>query len=318
MAGLEQIEDQHLIVGFDTSDDAAVYQISPEICLIHTLDFFPPLVDDPYEFGQIAAANALSDIYAMGGRPVSALNIVCLPPDLDRASAKAILAGGNDKVLEAGINITGGHSLEDKEPKYGLSVTGVVHPDELILNQGARAGDVLVLTKPLGSGVLASVAKVGLLSDPMYKALVANMTLLNRRACEISKRYGISAGTDITGFGLIGHTLELAEASDKTIVINAHSVPLLPEALTWAQEGFIPAGAYRNRDFVGGKCRTDENVSRALEDLFYDPQTSGGLLLAVATDKADNFVQELIAAGLTAGIIGQVTEFSDCRIRVIY
>ncbi len=306
-----------MLVGFDTSDDAAVYQISPEICLIHTLDFFPPLVDDPYEFGQIAAANALSDIYAMGGKPVSALNIVCLPSDLDLPSAKAILAGGNDKVLEAGINISGGHSLADKEPKYGLSVTGVVHPEELILNRGAKTGDRLVLTKPIGSGVLSTVDKAGLLSAESHKTLVATMSLLNKRACEIAKKYQVSAGTDVTGFGLIGHALEIAESSDKTLVIKAEEVPLLPEALKWAEEGFLPGGAYRNREYVAGRCLAETDVARGREDLFYDPQTSGGLLLCVAAEKAADFLQDLIAAGLTAAIIGSVEEFSDCRIRVI-
>ncbi len=314
---MDQIADPNLLVGFDTSDDAAVYQISPEICLIHTLDFFPPLVDDPYEFGQIAAANALSDIYAMGGKPVSALNIVCLPSDLDLPSAKAILAGGNDKVLEAGINISGGHSLADKEPKYGLSITGIVHPEELILNRGAKAGDCLVLTKPIGSGVLSTVDKAGLLGAEGHKTLVATMSLLNKRACEISKKYHISAGTDVTGFGLIGHALEIAEASDKTLVIKAEDVPLLPEALEWAEEGFLPGGAYRNRKYVAERCLVENNVARGREDLFYDPQTSGGLLLCVAAEKAADFLQELTAAGLTAAIIGSVEEFSDCRIRVI-
>ncbi len=303
---LRHIPDERLIVGFESNDDAAVYRLDNGLYLIHTLDFFPPVVDDPYEFGQIAAANSLSDIYAMGGTPVSALNIFCLPPDMDCNTAKTILAGGNDKVLEAGINITGGHSLSDSEPKYGLSVTGIAREDELIFNKGARAGDVLLLTKPLGSGVLVSALRKGELSDRQHRDLVEVMSLLNRRAAEAARKYEVHAGTDITGFGLLGHVAELAEASKVTVAIDAKAVPMMPEALELARAGFIPGGTGRNKAYLEGRYRVDKDIEKEYLDILFDPQTSGGLCLAMLPQEARELREILRKEGLTAEIVGEV------------
>ena len=254
--------DENLLVGFDASDDAAVYRLSADTAVVQTVDFFPPVVDDPYDFGQIAAANALSDVYAMGGTPRLAMNLLavpaCLPPD----AVRAILEGGADKVREAGAVIAGGHSIEDAEPKYGLCVTGVVRPDRVLTNSGAGAGDILVLTKPLGTGILTTAAKANLLDEGAYRALAAVMAGLNRAAAEAALPLAPSACTDVTGFGLMGHAREMAEGSGVTVELWPERVPLQPRALDLARDGILPGGTYRNRAFAGPEAEGEERFSQ--------------------------------------------------------
>lgn len=286
--GLEPPYDPNLLVGFDRSDDAAVYRINDGLALVQTVDFFPPVADDPYVFGQIAAANALSDVYAMGGEPRLAQNIMCVPESMDGSAVREILRGGYDKAVEAGVLITGGHSIYDDEPKYGLAVTGFVHPDRLIKNCTAEAGDVLFLTKPLGTGILLTAAKAGLLDGSELDALYLRMTRLNRAARDAMSGLRIHACTDVTGFSLLGHGLEMAEGSGVALRIEAAAVPIPAAALEFARMGLIPAGAYRNRRFA---ANTVDTGAAPLEvcDALYDPQTSGGLLVAVHPGDAAAF-----------------------------
>lgn len=280
-------------MGLETGDDGAVYQLTPELAIIQTVDFFTPVVDDPYTFGQIAAANSLSDVYAMGGVPILALNIVgfpnCLSPDI----LTEILKGGADKVLEAGASLVGGHSVEDDEPKYGMCVTGTVHPQQILTNKGARPGDRLILTKPLGSGVLSTAIKAEMLSEEEYQEAVHIMTTLNKTGLEAALGAQVNACTDITGFGLMGHGVEMAEGSGVTIQFFASRIPVVKAALTNAAMGLIPGGMYRNRDFFGRKVQMVKEPGEALLDLLYDPQTSGGLLLSVAAEDADQVLENL-------------------------
>lgn len=291
-------------MGFDASDDAAVYQISSDVALIQTVDFFPPMVDSPRDFGQIAAANALSDVYAMGGAPKLAMNLLCVPSCLPLDVVGEILAGGADKTQEAGVVIAGGHSIEDQEPKYGLCVTGFVHPDKICTNSGAREGDVLVLTKPLGTGILTTAAKAELLSGEEYRAMVTIMTTLNKRACEAMLPLKPNACTDVTGFGLLGHVDEMARGAGLTAELWASCVPMLPRALALAREGILPAGAYRNRDYLAQRVRVDEGVPLADTDLLYDPQTSGGLVIALPEAHSEGLLRRLGDVGVTARVIG--------------
>lgn len=295
------------MVGFDAADDAAVSYLSDAHCIVHTLDFFPPLVDDPFAFGQIAAANALSDVYAMGGEVLSALNILSFPSGMSQDSVQKILAGGNQMVLEAGINISGGHSIQDQEPKYGLSVVGVVAKDKLWRNQGAKVGDRLVLTKALGSGVLSSADKQKRLDPKGYERMLATMIRLNKYAAKAAHAFPISACTDITGFGLVGHAAEMAAASKVDMVIDTAQLPLLPQALEFAEEGILPGGAGRNRAYVGERVQITEALPEARISLCFDPQTSGGLLLALPASKAEELVEALHAGGdRDSRIIGEV------------
>lgn len=305
--------DPNLLVGVETSDDAAVYKINNETAIIQTLDFFTPVVDDPYTFGQIAAANALSDIYAMGGTPLLALNIVCFPVTLPIDILGEIIKGGADKVKEAGCVVAGGHSVDDNEPKYGLSVTGLVHPDKILRNYGARVNDCLVLTKPLGVGIINSAIKGGLASEESYQAAVANMTALNKAAAEVLKDRVINACTDITGFGLIGHAHEMASASGVTIQILAEKVPYLPGAREYAEMGLVPKGAYSNRNHLAGKYET-KNIPLWLEDILFDPQTSGGLFFSCAEDEAADIIAEQAKLGVKSAIVGSVKSFSGKHI----
>ncbi len=298
--------DERLLVGPDTSDDAAVYKITDDLALILTIDFFTPVVDDPYLFGQIAAANALSDIYAMGGRPFLALNIACLPACLSPEEAAAIIRGGADKVIEAGAVIGGGHTVMDEEPKYGLAVAGFVHPAEMLTNAGARPGDLLVLTKPLGTGIAVTAYKGGLAEEELVEAAVKEMRTLNSAAAACAAKHGARACTDITGFGFLGHAAEMAAASGVTLEIFSSRVPLLPGVLDLADMGLLPAGAYENRRFLEGKVDFGEGVLRALQDVLFDPQTSGGLLVAAAPGQAEKMLEEMRAAGLTAAVVGRV------------
>lgn len=304
---LPKFHDEHLLVGTETSDDAAVYKISDELAMIQTLDFFTPVADDPYDFGQIAAANALSDVYAMGGTPKTALNIVAFPKDMDVEILGEILRGGADKVMESGAVLAGGHTIQDDTPKYGLSVTGFVNPKKFWKNYGAQTGDKLILTKPLGAGIINTAIKADLVSEEARTAALASMKLLNRSACEVFREFEIHACTDITGFGLGGHATEMAAASDRTIVIDTEKLPLLPDVEMYASMGLIPGGAYRNREYAN---KTGVKSSAVLwkEDVVFDPQTSGGLLAAVPEKDVPYIMEELNAAGLQAGVIGEVTD----------
>lgn len=307
LGNLPKFCDPDLLVGTDTSDDAAVYKISEDLALIQTLDFFTPVADDPYDFGQIAAANALSDVYAMGGTPKTALNIVAFPKDMDVEILGEILRGGADKVMESGAVLAGGHTIQDDTPKYGLSVTGFVNPKKFWKNYGAQTGDKLILTKPLGAGIINTAIKADLVSEEARTAVLASMKLLNRSACEVFREFEIHACTDITGFGLGGHATEMAAASDRTIMIDTEKLPLLPDVEMYASIGLIPGGAYRNREYAN---KTGVKSSAVLwkEDVVFDPQTSGGLLAAVPEKDVPYIMEELNAAGLQAGVIGEVTD----------
>lgn len=307
----------NLMVGPGTSDDAAVYKINENQALISTLDFFAPMVDDPYVYGQIAAANSLSDVYAMGGKPLLALNIVCFPDCLPTSVLEEMLRGGADKAIEAGCIIAGGHTVRDDEPKYGLAVTGMAHPDEIISNAGAQAGDLLLLTKPLGTGIINTGIKAGLVSPEAMQIAVLAMSTLNKAASEAMLKHGASACTDITGFGLLGHAAEMAEASEVSLHIKCKSVPLLPEAMEMARMGLIPAGAYDNRQYLEGKILFDGDLKPEEQLALYDPQTSGGLLISVPEAKAAALVDELKGKGVDCAVIGQVQPYTGTLITVV-
>jgi len=295
--------DPNLLVGFDKSDDASVYKVTDELALVQTVDFFPPIHDDPYTFGQIAATNALSDVYAMGGEPKLALNIMAMPKDMPSEAVHEILRGGYDKVYEAGAIITGGHSILDDEPKYGLAVTGFVHPDRVLTNSGARPGDVLLLTKPLGIGVLTTAAKVGLASAEGMALAVRLMTTLNKSARDAMVKYRVHACTDVTGFSLMGHGLEMAQGSDVELHLDVDAIDLIAESVELARLGILPEGMYRNRTFAEPYVDEGE-VELARQDVLYDPQTAGGLLIAVDPADADALYAELKAAVPSAQRIG--------------
>ena len=308
LEGIRVHHDPNLLVGFDKSDDASVYKINDELALVQTVDFFPPIADDPYLFGQIAATNALSDVYAMGGEPKLCLNIMAVPETMPREAVHDILRGGYDKVYEAGALITGGHSILDDEPKYGLAVTGFVHPEKMLTNAAARPGDVLVLTKPLGIGVLTSAGKAELLTEETVAHMNRLMTTLNKSARDVMVRHRVHACTDVTGFGLLGHGFEMAQGSDVELHISVESVDLLPEALEFARMGVLPAGMYRNRTFAEPAVDAG-TVETAVQDLLFDPQTSGGLLMAVAPEDADALLAELAPVVPSAQRIGTVSPY---------
>lgn len=309
METLPTEDNPNLLVGRETSDDAGVYRLSEDIALVQTLDFITPVVDDPYHFGQIAAANSLSDVYAMGGRPLTAMNIVFFPVgSMDETVLREILRGGLEKIHEAGAALVGGHSVEDAEIKYGLSVTGLVHPDRVLTNAGVKPGDAIILTKPLGSGVLATAMKAGLASDEARERATAAMATLNRRAAEIMDDYPVNACTDVTGFGLLGHLLEMAAASKVAITLLAECVPLLPGVLEYVEMGLVPAGSFSNRNFCAHRIRKLESVDPMLLDILADAQTSGGLLIALPEDMAASLVRDLKAGGVRdAAAIGRST-----------
>ncbi len=298
----------HLLIGLEVSDDAAVYQLDAHTALVQTVDFFPPIVDDPYAFGAIAAANALSDVYAMGGRPILALAIAGFPEDLDPAIGAAILQGGADKVAEAGAVVAGGHTVVDREPKYGLCVTGLVDPAQMTPKVGARPGDRLLLTKPLGAGLITTAAKRGLANAAHLEAAVASMLRLNRRAAELAAETGARAATDITGYGLLGHAAEMTRIGDVGLRIVASALPLLPGALEYARAGIAPGGLRRNQRYLEerGAVRYIAALDEAQRLLLFDPQTSGGLLLAVPPDRADEALRRFAAAGEPCWDIGEV------------
>ena len=309
--GFRTHTDPRLIVGYDKSDDASVYVVSDDTAIVQTTDFFPPIVDDPFLYGQIAATNALSDVYAMGGEPKLALNIMCLADSMDDKTVREILRGGYDKAYEAGAIITGGHTIHSAEPIYGLAVTGFVHPKRVLTNSGAKPGDVLILTKPLGVGILTTAAKADLVKPETMNAIYKQMATLNKTARDIMLRFTVHSCTDVTGFSLMGHSFEMAQGSGMSLHIDALSVPFHMEALEFADMGFIPAGAYRNRTYVEKGILKKCEIPRALEDIFFDPQTSGGLLIAVAEKDAKDCLAALQAEIPNAAQIGYVTELHE-------
>lgn len=311
LEGFRTHTDPRLIVGYDKSDDASVFVINEETALIQTTDFFPPIVDDPFLYGKIAAANALSDIYAMGGEPKLALNIMCLSEQMEKEAVQEILRGGYETVYEAGAIITGGHTIQGAEPIYGLAASGFVHPKRVLTNSGAQPGDVLILTKPLGIGILTTAAKADMVSKPVLDSIYTQMAELNKTARNIMVKYPVHSCTDVTGFALLGHCFEMAQGSRCAIHIMADHVPFHAEAYALAEMGFIPAGAYRNRAYAEAGVFAKDNISRALQDIFYDPQTSGGLLIALPQACADQCLSELQVQIPKAAVIGYVTQKSD-------
>jgi len=307
---LPKMESEKLIVGIETSDDAAVYKLNEDTAIIQTLDFFTPMVDDPYIFGQIAAANSLSDVYAMGGKPLVALNIVCFPNCLPIEILGEILRGGADKVLEAGAVVVGGHTVEDNEPKYGLSVTGSVHPNKVLKNCGCEVGDVLILTKPIGTGIISTAFKGEIASKAAYEEAVKIMTTLNKYAGEIITDYEITACTDITGFGLMGHGYEMAYGSEVTLKLYSDKIPYIKEAKEYAEMGLVPEGAYRNRNYIDGKYEL-KNVPEWLSDILFDPQTSGGLLVTCKKEESIRMMQKLNELELKPAVIGEVIPLGE-------
>ncbi len=308
LEGLPVRRDENLLVGFDRSDDASVYRISPELALVQTVDFFPPIADDPYTYGAIAAANALSDVYAMGGEPRLALNVMAVPEDMPKEVVHQILRGGYEKVYEAGAMITGGHSILDPEPKYGLAVTGFVHPDRVITNSGAKPGDVLLLTKPVGIGVLAAAMKGDLADEETRAYAYSLMMTLNRAARDCMVKYRVHACTDVTGFGVLGHLLEMAQGSGVEIHLSLSGVQFLPQSVAFARMGLLPEGMYRNRAFAESAVDLGD-VPMEYQDLLFDPQTSGGLCIAVDPDDASALLSELEGAVPAAQRIGVVAEY---------
>ncbi len=309
--GLQGTDDKNLLVGFETSDDAAVYRLNDDVAMINTIDFITPPVDDPYWFGQIAAANSISDVYSMGGRPLTALNVVMFPSKkLDMGVLKEILRGGNDKVLEAGACLVGGHSVDDEEPKYGLCVNGTVHPDRVITNSGARPGDALILTKPLGSGVLFNAVRSGKLPfAEIEKEVLPSIAALNGSAIEEALKFDLHAATDITGFGILGHATEMSYGSGYEVVIEYARLPVYPYAVEMYGKGETTGSNAANQKMVESKRLViDCNLGNSDQGLIYDPQTSGGLLLALPTEQADKLISALHKAGVSAAVrIGEVT-----------
>ena len=308
-------ENPDLLVGYDSKDDAAVYRISDDTAVVQTLDFFPPMVDDPYTFGKIAAANALSDIYAMGGDVKTALNIVCFPESSDLNILGEIMRGGSEKVLEAGGILAGGHSINDTDVKYGLSVMGLVHPDHIWSNNGGRPGDRLIFTKKLGVGIVCTANRVGEASEEAMAEAIASMTTLNKTASEIGRNYEIHACTDVTGFGFLGHLHEMMDGK-LSCRIQAEKVPRIEEALHHAEEFLLTAAGQKNRNYVE-KYVKFKDIPCAMEELLFDPQTSGGLLFAVGAEEAEDLRNELRAAGLPAEIMGEIMERTEPEILVV-
>ena len=317
---MPEIEDPNVLVGINTGDDAAVYRLRDDLAIVQTVDYFTPIVDDPYDFGQVAAANSLSDVYAMGARPIMALSIVGFPAKKQPLSVMSdILRGGADKAREAGIYIVGGHSIDDAEPKYGLAVTGVVRPDCIYRNVGAEPGDRLVLTKPMGTGIVTTAIKLKkkLVDEPMYRELLTSMAGLNRTASEAMTEVGANACTDVTGFGLLGHLAEMTTGSDVDALVFASRVPLLPGTEGLLRKGMAPGGTERNLDHFGSAVDWDAGISEGMKQILFDPQTSGGLLIAVPGPRSDQLLDTLKAKGCSAcTVVGEVVRGAG-RIRVV-
>ena len=303
----------------ERAEDAGVYKLRDDLALVQTVDFFTPIVDDPYDFGRIAVANSLSDVYAMGGVPLTAMNVVCFPNDsMELSILHEVLRGGLDAMHAANVMLVGGHTVDDPELKYGLSVTGTIHPDDVVLNHGAQPGDKLILTKRLGTGIIGTAIKAGIASPEAITAVVESMAALNKSAGELMLTYGAHAATDVTGFGLLGHASEMAEDGPVGFVITASRVPVFPDALELAGEGMMPGGLGRNRDYRGHMVDIASSVDELLADLLWDPQTSGGLLVALPAGNADAYVKDLHEAGVTAAaVIGEVTADNAGRITVV-
>ncbi len=310
LSKLPKFQSENLLVGFDSSDDAAVYKVRDDLAIVQTVDFFPPIVDDPYTFGQIAATNSLSDVYAMGSTPATAMNLICFPSCLPIEIMGEIMQGGYSKVKEAGAIIAGGHTIEDEEPKYGLCVTGFIHPKDVLTNSGCREGDLLILTKALGTGILSTAAKADLLSPRDYQRMVQLMTTLNAKARDAMMAVGANACTDVTGFGLLGHAFEMADGSKKTIELYSKEMPIVPTALELAREGIIPSGAYSNRGYLEEKITVAGSVPLEVSDVLADPQTAGGLLISLPESKAKELLSRLSLVTEDARIVGQVLPYS--------
>jgi len=316
LCGMAFPTDENVMIGLERADDAGVYRISDDLALIQTVDFFTPIVDDPYWFGQIAAANALSDVYAMGGEPRTAMNLVAFPiEEMDLSVLRSIIQGGIDKLKEAGVALVGGHSIQDKEIKYGLSVTGLVHPHKVLAKKAAQKGDRLILTKPLGTGIINTAVKAAMVSDDLIDSATRLMAALNRDAAEIMGMFDVNACTDVTGFGLLGHLAEMVEGAGVGARIDARGVPVIAEALEFAAMGLIPAGAHNNRLFRENMIDISTSVARERMDVLFDPQTSGGLLISADPAAADSLVKALQAGGVAdACIIGDVVD--DAREKI--
>jgi len=309
LAKLPKQSDPNVLVGFETNDDAGVYQLTPDLALVQTVDFFTPIVDDPYSFGQIAAANALSDVYAMGGRPISALTVLGFPNREEGLEIlEKILEGGHAKMQEAGCVVIGGHSIGDEEIKFGYAVTGLVHPRRILANRAARAGDLLLLTKRLGTGIISTALKKGQASEPAVDAALQSMCALNRATCEVALRFDVHGATDITGFGLLGHAREMAMASKVSLVMDSAAIEFLPEAEEYSRRGFLSGGLKRNRDFIGDCVEFASRVPEEVRNLLFDPQTSGGLLFSLAAQDASKLLEGLRALAIPAQAVGKVID----------
>jgi len=315
LAHIPKAYDENLLIGFDSADDAAVYKVSEDMALIQTLDFFTPIVEDPYTYGKIAAANSLSDVYAMGGDVLTALNIVCFPEKLDPNILGEILRGGAEKVTESGGILSGGHSVNDENPKYGLSVTGVVHPDKVIANNTCKTGDKLILTKPLGIGIVTTAHNVGEANDRSYKEAIKLMETLNKYSAEKMKKYEVNGCTDVTGFGFLGHLSEMLN-DEISIIIDSKKVPYIKEAYEYAEEFLITSAGQKNRKHLGDKVVL-EGVSFPMEEILFDPQTSGGLLISVANEDADKLLADLEELDIESSLVGEVVKKNTYRMKVI-
>jgi len=316
---LPKFDHPDLIVGTETSDDAGVFRLRPDLAVVNTVDFFTPIVDDPYVFGQIAAANALSDVYAMGGDPKTALNIVCFPNNkMDIEVLGEILKGGADKAKEAGVVVVGGHTIIDEEIKYGMAVTGVVRPDRVIRNVGVQAGDALILTKPLGTGIITTALKRGKASKKSVDAAVESMSALNKVASTIMRRYPVHACSDITGYGLLGHGLGMASSSSVTLVLESAKLPLLQRARRLAEKGYLTGGCKRNRDYLKDKISIEKSIREGIVEVAFDPQTSGGLLISLAEKHASKLLEELHANGIQcAARVGYASPLQKTWVRLV-
>lgn len=314
LKNLPRTQDKNLLIGFESSDDAAVYRISEDLAIVQTLDFFPPMVEDPYVFGKIAAANALSDIYAMGGDVKTALNIVCFPEQMDLNILGQILLGGNEKVKEAGGVLAGGHSIVDQDVKYGLSVTGTIHPDRIFANTGVEDGDALLLTKPLGVGIVTAASRMGEASASAMEMAVESMTMLNKYASEIVRKYEVHGCTDVTGFGFLAHLCEML-GEEYAAEVDASAIPYIPESFAYAEQFYITAAGQRNRNHVGQEVEF-QNIPFAMEEILFDPQTSGGLLVSMRPEEAKLALKEIHELGLPCGIVGTVEAKKDKKIIV--
>ena len=316
---LPKFDHEDLIVGTETSDDAGVFRLRPDLAIVNTVDFFTPIVDDPYVFGQIAAANALSDIYAMGAEPRTALNIVGFPKGkLDLAILGEILGGGAERIREAGAVVVGGHSLIDEELKYGMAITGIIHPDRVIRNVGVQEGDALVLTKPLGTGIISTALKKRKAPKKSVSAAVVSMITLNRTASTIMRSFPVHACSDVTGYGLLGHALEMAKGSGVTVILQSATLPVLPGATLLAEKGYLTGGCKRNRDYLKDKVTVDRSIREGLVEVAFDPQTSGGLLIAVPEKVAPRLVKALQANGVTAATtIGYAASRQQAWVRLV-